>query len=334
VSELSGPQKAAVVMMNLDRARAVEVMKHLSEIEAEELAAEIIRMRRPDAATTARALREFHRIAGGQRPPARGGRDVAASLLKASFGAERAAGVLTRVSSHMAGTSLEFLNAADPDQLATLLEPELPQTIALILAHLRTSNAAQVLAALPDPLRTDVAQSIATMGSATQEAIAVVAETMRSRTGVFALRESAEAVGGVQPLVEIINRADAAIEKALLSSIEDRDTTLAEEIRSRMVTFADIVKLEDRDAQRVLRGVDIRTLALALKGVNQAIADVIRKNVSERNREVLDDEIRIMGPVRMSQVEEARAEIVRTIRSLAASGEITVHRADEDEYVY
>ncbi|OCG76563.1 flagellar motor switch protein FliG [Microbacterium sediminis] len=334
MSELSGPQKAAVVMMNLDRARAVEVMKHLTETEAEELAAEIIRMRRPDTSTTARALREFHRIAAGQLPPARGGRDVAASLLEASFGAERAAGVLTRVSSHMAGTSLEFLNAADPDQLATLLEAELPQTIALILAHLRTSNAAQVLAALPDPLRTDVAQSIATMGSATQEAIAVVAETMRTRTGVFAMRESTEAVGGVQPLVEIINRSDAAIEKALLSSIEDRDTGLAEEIRSRMVTFADIVKLEDRDAQRVLRGVDIRTLALALKGVNQAIADVIRKNVSERNREVLDDEIRIMGPVRMSQVEEARAEIVRTIRSLAAGGEITVHRTDEDEYVY
>lgn len=334
MSELTGPQKAAVVMMNLDRPRAVEVMKHLSETEAEELAAEIIRMRRPDTSTTARALREFHRIASGQLPPGRGGRDVAASLLQASFGAERAAGVLTRVSSHMAGTSLEFLNAADPDQLATLLEGELPQTIALILAHLRTNNAAHVLAALPDPLRTDVAQSIATMGSATQEAIAVVAETMRTRTGVFAMRESSEAVGGVQPLVEIINRADAAVEKALLSSIEDRDTGLAEEIRSRMVTFADIVKLEDRDAQRVLRGVDIRTLALALKGVNQAIADVIRKNVSERNREVLDDEIRIMGPVRMSQVEEARAEIVRTIRSLAAAGDITVHRTDEDEYVY
>jgi flagellar motor switch protein FliG len=334
VSTLTGTQKAAVVLMNLDRSRAVEVMKHLTETEAEEIAAEIIRMRQPDAATTARALREFHRLAKGHLPPGRGGRDVAASLLEASFGADRAAGVLTRVNSSMAGTSLEFLNAADPEQLATLLEGELPQTIALILAHLRTSHAAHVLAALPDPLRTDVAQSIATMGSATQEAIAVVAETMRSRTGVFAMREGAEAVGGVQPLVEIINRSDATIEKALLESIDARDTALAEEIRSRMVTFADIVKLEDRDAQRVLRGVDIRTLALALKGVNQAIADVIRKNVSERNREVLDEEIRIMGPVRVSQVEEARADIVRTIRSLAASGDITVHRSDEDEYVY
>ncbi|WP_203135617.1 flagellar motor switch protein FliG [Microbacterium sp. JZ31] len=334
MSTLSGSQTAAVVIMNLDRSRAVEVMKHLTEGEAEEIAAEIIRMRRLDTATTARALRDFHRIASGRIAPGRGGRDVAAGLLEASFGAERAAGVLTRVSSTMAGTSLDFLNAADPAQLATLLDGELPQTIALVLAHLRTNNAAEVLAALPDPLRTDVAQSIATMGTATQEAIAVVAETLRTRTGVFALRESSEAVGGVQPLVEIINRSDAAIEKALLASLEDRDTALAEDIRSRMVTFADIVKLEDRDAQRVLRGVDIRTLAMALKGVNQAIAEVIRKNVSERNREVLDDEIRIMGPVRMSQIEEARAEIVRTIRALASEGEITVHRTDEDEYVY
>jgi flagellar motor switch protein FliG len=334
MSALTGPQTAAVVMMNLDRARAVEVMKHLTESEAEEIAAEIIRMRRLDAGTTARALRDFHRIAGGRVAPGRGGREVAAGLLEASFGAERAAGVLTRVNSSMAGTSLEFLNAADPGQLATLLDGELPQTIALVRAHLRTSHAAQVLAALPDPQRTDVAHAIATMGTATQEAIAVVAETLRTRTGVFAMREASEAVGGVQPLVEIINRSDAAVEKALLASLEDRDTALAEDIRSRMVTFADIVKLEDREAQRVLRGVDIRTLALALKGANQAIADVIRKNVSERNREVLDDELRVMGPVRMSQVEEARAEIVRTIRALAAAGDITVHRTDEDEYVY
>lgn len=334
MSALSGPQTAAVVMMNLDRARAVEVMKHLSESEAEEIAAEIIRMRRVDTATTAHALRDFHRIASGRISPGRGGRDVAAGLLQASFGAERAAGVLTRVNSSMAGTSLEFLNAADPGQLATLLEAELPQTIALVLAHLRTNHAAEVLAALADPLRTDVAQSIATMGTASQDAVAVVAETLRSRTGVFAMREGAEAIGGVQPLVEIINRSDAAIEKALLASLEDRDTALAEDIRSRMVTFADIVKLEDRDAQRVLRGVDIRTLALALKGVNQAIADVIRKNVSERNRETLDEEQRTLGPVRVSQVEEARSEIVRTIRALAAAGEITVHRAEEDEYVY
>ncbi len=330
---LTSRQTAAVVLMNLDRAQAVEVMRHLSEAEAEAVAAEIIGLQELDAATTAGALGAFQRIVAGQLPPARGGRDVAAGLLEASLGAERASAVLGRASSG-SNPSFEFLADAEPEQLATLLDGELPQTVALVLAHLPPDHAAAVLAELPDTARTDVAQAIATMGTATQEAISIVADALRARTGVFASRKAPETLGGVEPLVEIINRSDAGIEKALLESIEARDSALAEDIRSRMFTFNDIVKLEDRDAQRVLRGTDIRSLALALKGANQAIADVIRRNVSERNRENLDEESQALGPARMSQVEEARAEIVRTIRALEAAGDITVQRSDEDEYVY
>jgi len=334
VSALSDRQTAAVVLMNLDRAHAIEVMKHLSEAEAEAVASEIIGLQNLDTETTAHALNRFHRIASGHLPPARGGRDIAAGLLEASFGAERAAAVLGRVTSTTANSSFDFLGAADPAQLATLLDGELPQTVALVLAHVTTEQAAAVLAALPDPARTDVAHAIATMGTATQEAITIVADALKARTGTFASREAPDTLGGVEPLVEIINRSDATIEKALLASIETRDSALAEDIRSRMFTFADIVKLEDRDAQSVLRGINLRSLALALKGANQGIADVIRRNVSERNRENLDEESRALGPVRVSQVEEARAEIVRTIRALEASGDITVQRTDEDEYVY
>lgn len=333
MSALSDRQTAAVVLMNLDRSHAIEVMKHLSETEAEALASEIISLQNLDAETTSRALGRFHQIAKGHLPPGRGGRDIAARLLEASFGAERAAAVLGRVSSTSANSSFEFLSAAEPAHLATLLDGELPETVALVLAHLPTDQAAAVLAILPDPARTDVAHAIATMGTATQEAISIVADVLKTRTGVLAARETPETLGGVEPLVEIINRSDATIEKALLASIEDRDSALAEDIRSRMFTFVDIVKLEDRDAQSVLRGIDLRSLALALKGANNAIAEVIRRNVSERNRENLEAESRSLGPVRMSQVEEARAEIVRTIRALEASGEITVQRTDEDEYV-
>lgn len=331
---LNGRQTAAVVLMNLEREQAVEVMKHLSEAEAEAIASEIIGLRELDAATTAEALARFQHLANGHLPPARGGRDIAAGLLEASFGASRAAAVLERVSSTMSNPSFEFLGAAEPTHIATLLDGELPQTAALVLAHLSTEQAAAVLAALPEHVRADVAHALATMGTASQEAVSIVAEALKTRTGVFAAREARERLGGVGPLVDIINRSDAAVEKALLDSIENRDSALAEDIRSRMFTFADIVKLEDRDAQSVLRGIDIRSLALALKGANQAIADVIRRNVSERNRENLDEETRLLGPVRMSQVEEARAEIVRTIRALEAAGDITVQRADEDEYVY
>lgn len=329
---LSGRQKAAVVLMNIDRVAAIEVMKHLSEAEAEAITAEIIGLQSLDATTTAQALGDFQRIAAGHLPPGRGGRDIAASLLEASFGSERAAAVLGRVGS--TNSAFDFLTAADPAQVAGLLDGELPQTVALVLAHLPTDRAAAVLAALPESARTDVAHAIATMGTATQDAIAIVAESLKARTGLLATRDAPERLGGVEPLVEIINRSDAAIEKALLESIENRDRSLADDIRSRMFTFADIVRLDDRDAQRVLRGVDIRTLALALKGANEGIAEVIRRNVSERNRENLDFESRSLGPVRISQVEEARAEIVHMLRGMEAAGEISVQRADEDEYVY
>ncbi|WP_313477417.1 flagellar motor switch protein FliG [Microbacterium sp.] len=329
---LSGRQKAAVVLMNIDRVAAIEVMKHLSEAEAEAITTEIIGLQSLDATTTAQALGDFQRIAAGHLPPGRGGRDIAASLLEASFGSERAAALLGRVGS--TNSAFDFLTAADPAQVAGLLDGELPQTVALVLAHLPTDRAAAVLAALPESARTDVAHAIATMGTATQDAIAIVAESLKARTGLLATRDAPERLGGVEPLVEIINRSDAAIEKALLESIENRDRSLADDIRSRMFTFADIVRLDDRDAQRVLRGVDIRTLALALKGANEGIAEVIRRNVSERNRENLDFESRSLGPVRISQVEEARAEIVHMLRGMEAAGEISVQRADEDEYVY
>lgn len=332
MKSLTGRQKAAVVLMNIDRSAAIEVMKHLTETEAEAITAEIIGLQHVDAALTAQALKDFQRMAAGHLPPARGGRDLAATLLEASFGSERAAALLGRVGS--SNSAFDFLGAADPSQVAALLDGELPQTVALVLAHLTTEQAAAVLAVLPEATRSDVAHAIATMGTATQDAIAIVAESLRARTGVLATRDAPERLGGVQPLVDIINRSDASIEKTLLESIESRDRSLADDIRSRMFTFSDIVRLEDRDAQRVLRGVDIRTLALALKGASENISEVIRRNVSERNRENLDLEGRSLGPVRVSQVEEARAEIVHLLRGMEAAGEISVQRSDEDEYVY
>jgi flagellar motor switch protein FliG len=333
MAELTGVQTAAIVLMNLDRAAAIEVMKHLSEAEAEAIAAEIIGLQDVDAMTTAAALGDFQRMTAGHLPPARGGRNLAVGLLEASFGSERATAVLDRVGTGSGSSAFDFLDAVDPAHLAALLDGELPQTAALVLAHLSTDRAALALAAMPDGPRTEVAHAIATMGTATQDAIVIVADSLKERTGMFAARDSPERLGGVAPLVDIINRSDAAVEKALLESIEQIDSALAEDIRSRMFTFADLVRLEDRDVQQVLRSIDIRSLALALKGADESIAEVIRGNISERNRENLELEARSLGAVRMSQVEEARAEIVHMIRGLEAAGEITVQRTDEEEYV-
>lgn len=234
----------------------------------------------------------------------------------------------------MAGKQFEFLDAVEPGQVQMLLAGELPQTSALVLAHLRADHASRVLAGLDDDARTEVAHAIATMGSPSPDAVRVVADTLKQRaSAVVSARTSSDSVGGVQPLVDIINRADAATEKALLESLEQRDPALAEEVRSRMLTFDDIVRLDPRDVQQVLRGVDAAVLAVATKGATEAVTEVITQNLSERNREILEDEIRILGPVRLSQVEDARASIVRAIRDLEATGAITVQRGDEDAYV-
>jgi len=331
---LSGTQKVAVVLMNLDPIRAAEVMKQFSEAEAEEITAEIIRLRRVDSAVAERTILEFHELTMKGGLGTRGGRDFASSLLEASFGSERAAGVLGRVASSMGGRAFEFLDSAEPGQLVTLLDGELPQTIALVLAHLRPEHASPVLAGLDDDVRSAVAQAIGTMGSAAPEAVRVVADTLKVRaSAVVTSRDTVDVVGGVQPLVEIINRADVATERALLESLDATDPALAEEVRSRLLTFADIVKFEKKDVQQVLRGIDASVLALAMKGSTEAVIEVIRANISERLREILEEEMQSLGPVRMKQIEEARAEIVRAIRDLEAQGVITIQRGDDDHYV-
>lgn len=333
-AELSGTQKVAVVLMNMDQHRAALVMKQFSDSEAEEIAAEIVRMRRVDSRVAEQTLTEFHELTIEDRLTSRGGSDVATGLLEASFGSERAAGVMNRVTASMAGRSFEFINTADPSQIVSLLEGELPQTIALVLAHLRPALASATMAGLTDPLRTDVAECIAAMGPAAPEAVRIVAGALRLRSsGVVATRSSTDAVGGVRPLLDIINQSDVATERALLAGLDERDPELAQEIRALMLTFADIVKLEQRDVQLVLRGIDSARLALAMKGAAAPVIETIRANLSERNRELLDDEIANMPPARISQIDDARADIVRAIREMEADGRIILSRTDDDQYV-
>lgn len=332
---LTGTQKAAIILMQLDADKAAAVLQQFTEAEAEDIAAEIMRMQRVDSIIASRVIDEFHELTFHSSTKTRGGRDFAASILAASFGSEKAAGVMNRVESSMAGTSFEFLANADPGQIVILMDGELPETIALVLAHLDSQKASAVIAGLGDAAGTEVAQAFAAMGTAAPEAIGILAETLKARAkAVVSLRDNSDVVGGIESLVEIINRADVATEKALLEGLEQRDPLLAEEIRSRMLTFADIVKLERKDVQQVLRGIDSGLLALALKGAPDEVVTVIRANISERNLEILDSESAATGPVRASQIESARAEIVRSIRELEAQGVITVRRNEEDDLVY
>lgn len=331
---LTGTQKAAIVLMQISKESAAEVLKQFSDSEAEEIVSEIVRLQRVDPDVAEQVIGDFHSMIQHGRPAARGGHDFAAGLLEASFGTERAAGVMDRLASSMAGKSFEFLESADPGQISALMEGEMPETIALIMAHLKPQQASAVMAGLNPDLRIDVAQSIATMGSANPDAITIVADILKVRAGaVVSSKETVEVRGGVQPLVDIINRADVGTERQILDELDRRDPALAEEVRARMLTFADIVKLERRDVQKVLRGIAAPILALAMKGAAPAVVEVIENNVSERNLEILRAEIGNLGPVRTSQVEEAKAEIVRSIREMEAEGTITVRRAEDDDIV-
>lgn len=331
MSTMTGLEKAALVIMQMSPEQAAEVMRQFTEPEAEEIAAGIMRMRKVDATQADAAITEFHAKTQSRHTDARGGRDAAVHLLEASFGEERAAGLIDRVSSTVGGRSFEFLDAVEPPLIARVLDGELPETVALVLAHLRPEAASVVLSRFDTPTRVDIAQALATMETATQPVVEVVAEALKARVrSASAPAAAAGVVGGVQPLVDIMQRADIATEHELLEELDRRDPVLAEDVRSRMLSFDDIVKLQPRDVQQVIRGIDAAALAIALKGADEVIVALVRENMSERNRELVDDEISLLGKVRKQQVIEARAGIVKAMRELEAEGSLILASAGED----
>lgn len=331
---LNGTQKAALVLMQIGRERAVKVMSQLDDSAIEELTAEILQMGRVDREVADEVISEFYAVTlGGTSSIASGGIGYAQQLLEGSMGSARAQDMLDRLATSMAGQPFEFLQQADARQVLALLNGEHPQTMALVLAHLRPEHASAILAGLPNDTQGEVAHRIALMERAAPDVVSVVAESLQRKASAVLTPRETSAIGGVGPLVEIINRADPGTEKLILEGLETRDVELAEEVRSRMFVFADIVLLEDRALQLVLRGVESASLALALKGAGPGERDAVLRNLSERASENLLEEIELLGAVRMSQVEEARATIVQVIRRLEEGGQIVIRRDGEDEYV-
>ena len=241
--------------------------------------------------------------------------------------------MLERLAGQIQVQPFEFLMHADARQVVSLLTGEHPQTIALVLAHLRPEHASAIMTGFSPEIQTTVARRIALMEKASPDVVAVVAEQLKRKATAVLTTTEMSVVGGVQPLVEIINRADAATEKLILEGLAVTDPELADTIRSMMFVFADITLLEDRAIQLVLRGVETSTLATALKGADDAVREKILKNMSERARENLEEEIDLLGRVRMSLVEESRSHVVQVIRKLEESGEIMISREGEDDYV-
>ena len=333
VEELSGAQKAAVLLVQLGKEKSAAVLKSLRESEVEEVLNEIARLKGVPTETVDAVFEEFQTLASARRYYAQGGMDFAREVLEATLGSDRAKELLDRMKASLVEMPFEFLRRADARQVLSFLQDEHPQTVALVVAHMRADQAAIVISGMPDELQADVAHRVAVMETTSPDVVRRVEAILERKLSSVLQSTDASAAGGLKPLVDIINHADRATERLILEGLERRDPALAEEVRSQMFMFEDITTLDDRSVQLVLRSVDSKELATALKGVSSDVRGKIMANVSERAAANLTDEIDLMGAVRLSTVEEAQAKIIATIRSLEESGQILLSRGDRDEYV-
>lgn len=328
---MTGVRKAAVMVLQMSKEDSAKVLGQLRDNEVEELMSEIARLGSVDAASADSVLEEFHTLATASRYAHQGGLEYARDLLEASMGADKAAAILDRLSATVTDMPFKFINRADPRQVLSFVQHEHPQTIALVLAHASSAIATQILSGLAPDLQADVAHRIAVMDRTSPEIIRQVEASLERKISSVLQPTELSTVGGLQPLVDIINRADRVTERLILESLEARSPELAEEIRRRMFMFEDVISLEDRAVQLVLRQVEMADLATALKGVAEGVRDKVVRNLSERARENLLEEIELLGPVRLRMVEESQAKIVQTIRSLEETGQIEIHRGGEDD---
>ena len=331
--ELPGLRKAAVFLAQLSKEEAGAVLKELRPSEVEKLTTELMRLQGVDAADVDEVLNEFHTLMQARRFVGTGGVDFAREVLAAGLGAEKADGILSRL--NVVYTELPFasLRNSDVRQLVTFLKDEHPQVIALVLAHLPAAQSAEVLSGFSPDQQADVAYRIALMDRTAPEMVRMVEEELGRRMGSLLAYQDMATVGGVETLVDIINRSARPTERSILEWLENSDPDLAERIRSQMFVFEDIVTIDDRSLQLVLRDVEANDLATALKGVKQDVRDKVVRNLSERAGENLLEEIELLGPVRTRTVEEAQAKIVAVIRTLEEQGVLTLSRGGDDEFV-
>jgi len=298
-------------------------MENLTDDEVDQITLDLSGLGTVDANTKASVLDEFYEMAVAKRYVAQGGIDLAKNLLERSFGSEKAFEVLNRLQSSLQEVPFQFLKRADPSQISSFIQDEHPQTIALILAHLSAPTAAIVLSSLPQDVQSDVATRIATMDRTAPEIVREVERVLeRKMAAIFS--QGFTFAGGVQDVAEILNRIDRAAEKAIMADMEETDPELADEIARLMFTFDDITYVDDAGIQKTLREVESKDLALALKASSEDVQEKIFRNMSERAREMIKEEIEFMGPVRLRNVEESQQKIVAIIRRLEEAGELIV----------
>ncbi len=329
---LTGKQKAAILLISLGPDVSASVYKHLSEEEIERLTLEISSVRKVDSSEKENVLDEFHNIALAQDYITQGGIGYAKQVLEKALGSEQAAAIINRLTSSLQVRPFDFARKAEPAQILNFIQNEHPQTIALILSYLDPSQAGQILSELPHEVQADIARRIAIMDSTSPEIINEVEQILERKLSATVTQDYTQ-TGGVEAVVDVLNGVDRTTERTILDALEIQDPELAEEIKKRMFVFEDIVTLDGRAIQRVIRDSENEDLKLALKVASEEVKSVLFKNMSKRMVETFEEEMEYMGPVRLRDVEEAQSRIVAVIRRLEESGEIVVARGGGDDII-
>jgi len=329
---MTGKQKAALLLISLGPEVSAAIYKHLNEDEIERLTLEISGVKKVEASVKEEIIEEFHNIALAQDYISQGGIGYAKTVLEKALGKDHAQAIINRLTSSLQVRPFDFARRADPSQILNFIQNEHPQTIALILSYLEAEQAGMILSALPQEMQADIAKRIATMDSTSPEVISEIEAVLERKLSSTVTQDHTE-TGGVDAVVEVLNGVDRTTEKTILDALEIQDPELAEEIRKRMFVFEDIVTLDNRSIQRIIRDCENEDLILSLKVSSEEVKEVLFRNMSQRMAESFREEMDVMGPVRLKDVEEAQSRIVSTIRRLEESGEIIIARGGGDDII-
>lgn len=330
--DMSGKQKAALLLISLGPEVSASIYKHLSEEEIERLTLEISGVRKVESSVKEEIIEEFHNIALAQDYISQGGIGYAKTVLEKALGKEHAQAVINRLTSSLQVKPFDFARRTEPSQLLNFIQNEHPQTIALILSYLEAEQAGMILSSLPQEVQADIAKRIAKMESTSPEVISEIEAVLERKLSSTVTQDFSD-TGGIDAVVEVLNGVDRSTEKTILDALEIQDPELAEEIKKRMFVFEDMITLDNRSIQRVIRDCENEDLILSMKVSSEEVKDILFKNMSQRMAESFKEEMDVMGPVRLRDVEEAQTRIVATIRRLEDAGEIIIARGGGDDVI-
>ena len=327
--DLSAGTKVAILMISLGQETTAEVMKYLTDIEIERIAQNIAELEVVTTEQEDEVLEEFEQMLIAGQYVSQGGIDFARGALEKAMGPRKAQALLDRVSSTTT-SGFYMMRNVDPNQIIPFISKEHPQTIALILSQLESTQAAGVVNGLSEELQADVFYRIATMESISPQVLRELEDSLAENLQTILSGQVTE-IGGPKAVAEILNSTGRSTEKAVLERLDAQDPELAEDVRNQMFVFDDIANLTDREIQLILREVDEKDLSTALKGANDEMKDRIFGNVSERVGTMMKEKMDFSGPVRMSDVEEVQLRIVQTVRQLEEAGQVTIVRGDSND---